>query len=107
MTAEQITTLVTSILEGGGVVVFVYLLLKGIKRQLQALKSTIDIQEKAIFTMEKRVFETEKIGEIYKNLVSDFPKTMQDYKSIITTTKDEMNIRLEQTAMEKRILLTN
>ncbi len=101
MTAEQITTIAASILQGGGVVVFLYLLLKGIMKELQALKSTIDIQEKAISTMEKRVFETEKIGEIYKNLVSDLPKTMQDYKAIITRTRDEMNIALEQTTRER------
>jgi hypothetical protein len=101
MTPEQITTIATGILQGGGIVAFVALYLRGVNRQIGALKGAMEIQEKALLTMEKRILETEKIGDLYKNFVSDVPKMMADYKAIVTTTHADISVKLEQTTREK------
>jgi hypothetical protein len=52
--------------------------------------------------MEKRIEETEKIGVIYKNLLSDLPADLDNYRAIISRTKDESIIELKNQQEETR-----
>jgi uncharacterized coiled-coil protein SlyX len=101
MTAEQITTVVTSVLEGGGIVVFLYYYIKGLKSRIASLEGTIQAQEKTLSVMEKRITETEKIGDIYRNLISDLPKDLENYKAVISQTKDNVIVELQNINKEK------
>jgi ribosome-associated toxin RatA of RatAB toxin-antitoxin module len=44
--------------------------------------------------MERRIEETEKVGSIYKNLLADLPTDIDNYKTFISKTREE--IILEQ-----------
>ena len=46
--------------------------------------------------MEKRVIETEKLGNVYKNFVNDLPEFVERYKKFINDSKDEVIAKLEQ-----------
>ena len=77
-----------------GLGAFFFYLIKGLKAKIGALESVVVAQVKTLDVMEKRNSETEKIGEIYKNLISDLPDAIDNYKSIISKTKDETIIEL-------------
>jgi hypothetical protein len=96
MNAEQITTIITNILTSGGVITFMWLLIRGLQKQIFSLNKTIEAQNKTLEVMEKRILETEKVGDIYKNLISELPDYIEKYKSIIRVTKDEMISELEK-----------
>lgn len=97
--------LIYSIIETGAIGVIVYLLIKGLKTEIKSLKINVDAQKEIIETMNKRVFETEKISDLYKNLISDFPKTIDDYKSVVTKTKDATILQLKSTVEQNEVLI--
>ena len=96
MNAEQITTIITNILTSGGVITFLWFLIRGLQRQIGSLNKTIEAQNKTLEVMEKRVTETERVGDIYKSLISELPDYIEKYKSIISITRDEMIAELEK-----------
>lgn len=108
MTAEQITTIITNVLTGGGVAVFLYMVIRGLKDQIVALKAqigtlneTIEVQKKTLQAMETRVLETEKIGNIYRQFLEEFPKELENYRALHTKMKDDQ-IKLLQQANEQK-----
>ncbi|WP_420208835.1 hypothetical protein [Candidatus Electronema sp. JC] len=90
MNIEQITTIATGVLQGGGVVTFLYFLINGLKKQIFSLNNTIEIQSKTLEVMERRIEETKEIGEIYRNLISDMPEDLKKYKEFIRQSKDSI-----------------
>jgi hypothetical protein len=96
MNAEQATTVITNILTSGGVITFLWFLVRGLKKQIYSLNKTIEAQNKTLEVMEKRIVETERVGDIYKNLINELPDYIEKYKSIIRVTKDEMISELEK-----------
>ena len=108
MSAEQITTIITNLLTGGGVAVFLYIVIRGLKDQIGALKTqivtlneTIEVQKKTLQAMETRVLETEKIGNIYRQFLEEFPKELENYRALHTKMKDDQ-IKLLQQANEQK-----
>ncbi len=101
MNSEQITTVITGILEGGGIIFFLYYYIKGLKNRISNLETTIQAQEKTLLVMEKRISETEKVGDIYKNLISDLPKDLENYRAIVSQTKDNVIVELKNMNEEK------
>lgn len=97
MSAEQITTVVTGIIQSGGLIVFLYFYIRSLKVKISSLQDTINVQKETLSTMEKRISETEKIGDIYRKLMEDLPKDLDNYKAIISKTKDETIIELQKT----------
>jgi hypothetical protein len=95
MTAEQVTTIVTNILTSGGAVTFFYFVIRSLKREISGLNKTIEQQNKTLEVMEKRVVETEKVGNIYRNLIADLPEQVSKYKSFINEMKDDVIKQLE------------
>lgn len=87
-------SIISSAFECLGLGVFIYYLINGLKTRLSALESTINIQSQTLDVMERRVKETEKVGDIYKNLLSDLPKDIDNYKAVVTKTKDATILEL-------------
>jgi DNA repair exonuclease SbcCD ATPase subunit len=101
MTADQITTILTNILTGGGVATFLWFLMKGLRQEIKNLKGTISAQEQTLKVMERRIAETEKVSDLYKSLIEDFPVAFEQYKSLIINTKDGI-IKTQQEALAER-----
>ena len=87
--------LVSSLAQTFGLGIFVFYLIRGLNSEIKSLKQTIDTQSKTLEVMDKRIEETEKIGDIYKNLISDLPQDIDNFKTIISKTKDETILELK------------
>jgi hypothetical protein len=108
MNADQITTIITNVLTGTGVVCFLGMVIKGLKDQITGLKTqigtlneTIDVQKKTLEAMETRVLETEKVGNIYKRLTEELPAEIDKYRSLIMKLKDDQISELEKANQDK------
>jgi hypothetical protein len=66
-----------------GLGVFIWYLLQGLSRQVDALKSVVNAQKDTIEVMGRRIEETEKIGGIYKTLLADLPGELDSYNLIV------------------------
>ena len=95
MTAEQITTIITNLLTGGGVAMFFFFVVRSLKKEINGLNKTIEQQNKTLDVMEKRIIETEKIGNIYRDLIDDLPEHVAKYKKFITESKDDVIAQLQ------------
>ena len=97
---EGIITIIVGVIQTGAITYVVNMIIKGLKVEIKTLQTHIETQNKTIETMNKRVSETEKIGDLYKQLISDFPKAIDDYQAVITKTKDmtiyELKNKLEE-----------
>jgi|GEM_PF-4145438 len=85
-----------SIIESGIIIVALGWIIWGLRKQITALNRTVEIQNKTFETMEKRVAETEKVGEIYKKLIHDIPIVIDQYMEFTSKTKDSIIADLEQ-----------
>ena len=78
-----------------GLGVFVYYLLRGLKDRVSSLESVINTQKQTLDVMERRVNETEKIGNIYRDLMASLPEDIDNFRTIISKTKDETIVELK------------
>lgn len=101
MESAVITTIVTAILEGGGLAALFYYVVKGLRRHISALKDTIDTQKTTLDTMERRIVETEKIGNLYKAMVESLPKDLENFRTIMSKLKDETIGELQRAINDK------
>jgi chromosome segregation ATPase len=108
MTAEQITTIITNVLSSGGVAVFLWMVIKGLKAKIGGLQGeitilneTIKVQKQTLEAMETRVVETEKVGNIYKQLTEELPIEIEKYKALLTKLKDDQITALEKANQQK------
>jgi chromosome segregation ATPase len=99
--------IISGLFQTGVISFVVYMIIKGLKTEIQTLQSQISTQNKTIETMDKRIQETEKIGELYKKLISDFPQALDDYQETITKTKDRTIYELKSTLEEKELTIEN
>lgn len=83
----------------------VYMIMRGLKVEIKTLQNQVSNQNKTIETMDKRIQETEKIGELYKQLISDFPKALEDYQEVITKTKDQTIYQLKSSIKEQKLTI--
>jgi hypothetical protein len=86
--------IIIAIIESGALGIFFFFLIKGLHKNINSLNETIIIQNKTLDVMDKRIQETEKVGMIYKKLIEDLPYDLENYKTIINKTKDQMIIEL-------------
>jgi DNA repair ATPase RecN len=100
VTAEQLTTVLTNLLTSGGVITFFYFMVRSLRREITGLNKTIEAQNQTLEVMEKRIAETEKVGNIYRNLVSDLPEWVEKYKKFINESKDDVIAKLQQDKSE-------
>jgi hypothetical protein len=101
MSVEQITTIVTNILQGGGVVAFIGLLVRGLRREIRSLNQTVKTQQQTLDAMERRVAESERLGEVYRKFLHTMPEDLEKYQVFIRQTKDQAIAELERTNLLK------
>jgi hypothetical protein len=97
--------IITGVLETGVIGFVVYLIIKGLKTEVKSLQNQINIQHETIRTMDKRIEETEKIGDLYKKMISDFPQALEDYQTVIIKTKDRTIYELQSKVDEQENLI--
>ncbi|MDQ6788003.1 MAG: hypothetical protein M3033_14450 [Acidobacteriota bacterium] len=107
MNAEQITTIITNLLTSGGISVFFWFLVRSLKLEISGLNATVKAQKETLEVMEKRISETEKVGDIYKNLIKELPEHVEQYKIFINRIKDEKITELEKVSQSKNTELHN
>lgn len=88
-------SLTISIIQTTGLGVFIWYLIKGLKEQITSLEGVVSAQKQTIEVMDKRNEETEKIGGIYKNLLSNIPSDIDNYKTFISKTRDDVIVELK------------
>ncbi|MDM3870153.1 hypothetical protein QSV34_02160 [Porticoccus sp. W117] len=96
---------VASIIEVTGLGVFIYYLFRSLSAKINSLEGVINAQKQTIDVMDKRIEETEKVGGIYKNLISDLPEDIDNYKTIISKTKDDVILELKTKNEEVEVKL--
>jgi hypothetical protein len=87
---ESTVTILTGIAETGAISFVILMIFRGLRSQVKGLKRTVDVQSQTIQAMETRVLETEKISELYRSFIEDYPNTLEQYKSTIVNTKNEI-----------------
>lgn len=97
--------IISGILETGVIGFVVYMIIKGLKTEIQTLQKNVVAQNETIKTMDKRIEETEKISDLYKRLVSDFPQALDDYQAVITKTKDSTIYELKSKVEEQNLTI--
>lgn len=101
ITADGIVTVVTGVLQTGGIITFVYFLIRGLRQQITTLNTTVEQQQKTLEVMERRVVETEKFGEMYRRMLADLPADMEKFKEVISHLKDATIAELEKANQSK------
>ena len=87
--------LLASILQTTGLGVFIWYLVRGLTEKITSLEGVVVAQKQTIKVMDKRIEETEKIGGIYRNLLSDLPSDIDNYKTLVSKTKDAVIVELQ------------
>jgi hypothetical protein len=94
MSAEQFTTIMSNLLSGGGVILFLWMWIRGLRKQLAIQKDTLE-------AVKTQVSETEKIGKIYRQLFDELPIESEKWKVTILKFKDERIAELEKAIQDK------
>jgi uncharacterized coiled-coil protein SlyX len=102
---ENIFIILTGLIQTGAVSYIVYAIIKGLKTEVKTLGTVVATQNDTIKTMDKRIQETEKIGDLYKQLIADFPKALDDYQAVITKTKDSTIFELKSKLEEQQLTI--
>lgn len=90
MSPDSLVTIVTGVLQAGGLSVFVLLLFRGISARLSSLEKVIETQKKAIESIEVRANEAEKIAALYKSMVNELPDLLHKQKELTSGIKDDI-----------------
>lgn len=89
-------TLLSSLAEAGGIATFAWFLIHGLKDKVDSLTSIVEIQKSTLEAMDRRVQEAEKVGALYKKLVTELPDDVDKYKEILRRLKDQVIEELEE-----------
>lgn len=87
---------VQSIIESSVILGVLSWIIWGLKEKIKVLNNTVDAQKKTLEVMDKRNAETEKISDIYKDLINELPNTIKNFKQIIKETTDATINQLEE-----------
>jgi hypothetical protein len=93
MNSDQIVTVIVGVAQSGAAWLIIQAFIKSLRIKIDGLKDTVEVQSKTIEAMEKRVHETEKIGDLYKGLVRDLPTLLES----LSKGKDQIIKDLEAT----------
>jgi hypothetical protein len=100
MTREQITTIVMSLIQAGGVSFVAYWLVKGLKAQIWGLHDTIETQRKTLDAMEKWIAEPGKCESSIESCWATSGE-VDKFKVIFTWLKDDTIAELEKANASK------
>jgi hypothetical protein len=101
ITTDAVVTIITGVLQTGGIATFLYFLFRGLRQQIATLNTTVEQQRKTLDVMERRIEETEKFGEMYRRMLSDLPADMDKFKQVISHVKDATIAELEKANQSK------
>lgn len=90
MSADSIVTVVTGVLQAGGLGIFVLFLVRGITARLTSLEGVVEAQKRAIESVEVRANEAEKVAALYKALVNDLPDLLEKQRRLTGQLKDDI-----------------
>jgi|GEM_PF-5463965 len=90
MSPDSIVTIITGVLQAGGLAVFLLLLLRGISARLKSLETVVEAQRTAIESVQVRANEAEKIASLYKSLIGELPELLQKQKELTEGIKDDI-----------------
>lgn len=96
MSVDQLTTVISNLLQGTGVVVFITYVIRGLKREITTLNKTVETQQKTLLAMERQVLETERLGEVYRKFLHNIPADFEKFQSVLRSAKDETIAELER-----------
>ncbi|MGR8932446.1 MAG: diguanylate cyclase domain-containing protein [Gammaproteobacteria bacterium] len=88
-------------LEGSGISVFVYFVIRGLRREISALNETVRQQNQIFDAMSKRISETEKMAESYKKWWEELQESYDKHKAALIKSKNEYILELEQAIEQK------
>lgn len=101
MSPDSIVTIVTGIIQAGGLGIFVLLLFRGISAHLSSLHGVVEAQEKAIESVEVRANEAEKVAALYKSLVNGLPGLHQKHKELTEGVRDDI-IKAQESLIQSK-----
>jgi DNA repair ATPase RecN len=90
MEKNILVALLSSLGEFSGLALFLWYVYKGLKGEIQSLRTIIDIQKQTLDAMERRIGETEKIKDLYRGLIQDWPEDFSKQLDIIKSLRDEV-----------------
>jgi DNA repair exonuclease SbcCD ATPase subunit len=92
MTAEQITTILCSLI----VIGLLWIWVQALKKQIGEMNMTIEVQTNTLEAMKTQGSETEKIGGIYRQFVEELPSEIEKYKTLLTELKEDQIRQLKK-----------
>jgi hypothetical protein len=100
-----VEALIQSIAEMTGLGAFIFYLFRALSAKISGLEGVVAAQRDVMSAMTRRIEETEKIGGIYKNLLADLPNDLENYRTIVSKTKDDIivELRSQKDEAERRI----
>jgi chromosome segregation ATPase len=85
MTAEQITTIFSSLV----VIGLLWMWVQELKNQISEMNKAIEVQKNSLEAMKSQVSETEGIGSIYRQFIEELPSEIEKYKTLLTELKED------------------
>ncbi|MCI0661174.1 MAG: hypothetical protein L0220_08895 [Acidobacteria bacterium] len=101
MNLEHLIVIALNILVGVVVIIILYSVTQGLKRELQTLSNFIESQSDQLDVIGKRIAETEKAGNIYKSLIDELPEAVDKYNEVIRKTKETVTEELDKANQSK------
>ncbi|MBA4391800.1 MAG: hypothetical protein C0399_12815 [Syntrophus sp. (in: bacteria)] len=102
MTPEQITTVITGVLQGGGLATFAFYLIRALKQKIKGLegtigvlKGTVDAQKGTLDAMREQVSETKRVTDLYRDLVSNLPNDIANLSKAHKQATDQLSHELQ------------
>jgi hypothetical protein len=92
MTAEQITTILSSL----GVIGFLWMWGRALKKQISEMNKTIEVQQKTLEAMKTQAPETEKVGGFYRQFIEELPSEIEKYKTLLTKLRGDQISELKK-----------
>lgn len=93
--------LLKAVLEGSGISVFVYFVIRGMRKEISTLNETVKQQNQIFDAMSKRISETEKMAESYKKWWEELQESYDKHKAALIRTKNEYINELEVAIEQK------
>jgi diguanylate cyclase (GGDEF)-like protein len=97
--------LIKAFFEGSGIAIFVYFIIRGMRKEISALNKTVKQQNEIFEAMNKRIAETERMAESYKKWWEELQESYDKHKAALTKAKDEHISELEKAIEQKDVKL--
>src|SRR5499426_1201921 len=100
MTAEQITTILSSL----GVIGFLWIWVRALKKQISEMNKTIEVQKNTLEELKKQISEMDKTIEVQKNTLEELKKQISEMNKTIEVQKNTLEeLKKQISEMNKTI----